>query len=153
MSTNPTRCPLAPENDLVDPPVYQFFFGKRTARYRAIFTVEGNRVLVLHSGMPKRSLCKSAARSCSLVVAVSYCIAIGIWAGAVPPGAFGLTDDGIAFVAGRMAVFPVVCGPLAGLTAGVLMAVDQECCRSWWVVGTMILGLVVPLVVPAIASS
>jgi plasmid stabilization system protein ParE len=48
LSTNPTRCPLAPENDLVDPPVYQFFIGKRTARYRAIFTIEGNRVLVLH---------------------------------------------------------------------------------------------------------
>ncbi len=29
LSTNPTRCPLAPENDLVDQPVYQFFYGKR----------------------------------------------------------------------------------------------------------------------------
>ena len=77
--------------------------------------------------MPKPSFGKSAARSCSLVVAVSYCIPIGIWA--VPPGAFGLSDDGIALVAGSMTVFPVVFGPLAGLTAGVLMAVDKGCYR------------------------
>lgn len=48
LSTNPTRCSLAPENDLVDPPVYEFFFGKRTARYRALFTIEGDCVFVLH---------------------------------------------------------------------------------------------------------
>ena len=48
LSTHPTRCPLAPENDLVDQPVYQFFYGKRSARYRALFTIEGDRVFVLH---------------------------------------------------------------------------------------------------------
>ena len=48
LSANPARCPLAPENDLVDQTVYQFSFGKRAARYRALFTVDGNRVLVLH---------------------------------------------------------------------------------------------------------
>ena len=48
LSTNPTRCPLAPENDLVDQTVYQFFYGERSGRYRALFTIEGNRVLVLH---------------------------------------------------------------------------------------------------------
>lgn len=48
LSTNPTRCPLAPENDLVEQPVYQFFYGKRSARYRALFTIEGTHVLVLH---------------------------------------------------------------------------------------------------------
>lgn len=48
LSTNPTRCPLAPENDLVDQPIYQFLYGKRTARYRALFTIEGDHVLVLH---------------------------------------------------------------------------------------------------------
>jgi plasmid stabilization system protein ParE len=48
LSANPTRCPMAPENDLVDAPVYQFFFGKRAGRYRALFTIEGDRVLVLH---------------------------------------------------------------------------------------------------------
>jgi hypothetical protein len=85
------------------------------------------------------------------VVAVSYCITIGIWV--VPPRAFGLSDDGTALVVERMTVFPVVFGPLAGFTAGVLMACDKECYRSWWVVSTMVLGLIVPLVVPAIASS
>lgn len=48
LSTNPTRCPLAPENDLVDPPIHQLFFGKRAARYRALFTIEGDCVIVLH---------------------------------------------------------------------------------------------------------
>jgi plasmid stabilization system protein ParE len=48
LSNNPTRCPLAPENDLVDRPVYQFLYGKRSTRYRALFTIEGDRVLVLH---------------------------------------------------------------------------------------------------------
>ena len=48
LSDNPTRCALAPENDLVDPPIYQLFYGKRNARYRALFTIEGTRVLVLH---------------------------------------------------------------------------------------------------------
>jgi plasmid stabilization system protein ParE len=48
LSDNPTRCALAPENDLVDPPIHQLLFGKRNARYRALFTVEESRVLILH---------------------------------------------------------------------------------------------------------
>lgn len=48
LSTNPMRFPLAPENDLVDQSIYQFLYGKRTGRYRALFTIEGERVLVLH---------------------------------------------------------------------------------------------------------
>ena len=48
LSTNPTRCPLAPENDLVDQPIRQFFFGKRAGQYRALFTIAGDRVLILH---------------------------------------------------------------------------------------------------------
>ena len=48
LSTNPTHCPLAPENDLVAQTIYQFLFGKRTARYRVLFTIEDNRVLILH---------------------------------------------------------------------------------------------------------
>ncbi|NLS97922.1 MAG: type II toxin-antitoxin system RelE/ParE family toxin [Planctomycetaceae bacterium] len=48
LSANPTRCPLAPENDLVVQPIYQLFFGKRAGRYRALFTIDGNQVLVLH---------------------------------------------------------------------------------------------------------
>ncbi len=48
LSAHPTRCPLAPEDDLVAQPVYQFVFGRRTGRYRALFTIDGNQVLVLH---------------------------------------------------------------------------------------------------------
>ena len=48
LSTNPTRCPLAPENDLVVRTIYQFFYGKRLRRYRALFTIAGSDVLVLH---------------------------------------------------------------------------------------------------------
>ena len=48
LSTNPTRCLLAPENDLVDQPIYQLFHGKRTGRFRVLFTIEGERVLILH---------------------------------------------------------------------------------------------------------
>lgn len=48
LSVNPTRCTLAPENDLVDQTIHQFFYGKRSGRYRALFCIEGDRVLVLH---------------------------------------------------------------------------------------------------------
>lgn len=48
LATNPARCPLAPENDLVDDPIYQLVHGKRKSRYRILFTIEEDRVLVLH---------------------------------------------------------------------------------------------------------
>ena len=48
LSENPTRCSLAPENDLVDQTIYQFFYGKRAGRYRVLFSIAGNRVSVLH---------------------------------------------------------------------------------------------------------
>jgi len=48
LSTNPTRCPLAPENHLIYQSVYQYFYGKRAARYRVLFTSDEDRVLVLH---------------------------------------------------------------------------------------------------------
>ena len=48
LSENPARCTLAPEHDLVEQPIYQFFYGKKSGRYRALFTIDDNRVLVLH---------------------------------------------------------------------------------------------------------
>lgn len=48
LSTNPMRCPLAPENGLVEPPIYQFLYGRRSSRYRALFTIEESSVLILH---------------------------------------------------------------------------------------------------------
>lgn len=48
LSTHPTRCPLAPEDDLVDHTIYHLYYGKRSGRYRALFCIEGDCVLVLH---------------------------------------------------------------------------------------------------------
>ena len=48
LATNPERCDLAPEDDLVDQTIRQFFFGKRTGRYRVLFAIEDNQVMVLH---------------------------------------------------------------------------------------------------------
>jgi toxin ParE1/3/4 len=48
LSSNPERCPLAPEDNLIDTTVRQLFFGKRAGRFRALFTVRGQDVLVLH---------------------------------------------------------------------------------------------------------
>jgi plasmid stabilization system protein ParE len=45
---NPTRCSLAPENDLVAPTIYQLLYGKRTARFRALYTIQDDDVIVLH---------------------------------------------------------------------------------------------------------
>ena len=48
LATNPTGCWLAPENDQVDQTIYQFLYGQRSGRYRALFTIDGDRVRVLH---------------------------------------------------------------------------------------------------------
>ena len=48
LATNPERCDLAPEDDLVDQTIRQFFFGKRAGRYRVLFSIENDQVLVLH---------------------------------------------------------------------------------------------------------
>jgi plasmid stabilization system protein ParE len=48
LAVNPQRCGLAPENDLVDIEVRQLLFGKRPHTYRALFTVDGDQVQVLH---------------------------------------------------------------------------------------------------------
>lgn len=48
LADSPERCPLAPESGLVAPEIRQFNFGKGRARYRALFTIEGDSVRVLH---------------------------------------------------------------------------------------------------------
>lgn len=48
LSENPERCTLAPEDDLLDETIYQFFYGKRKGRYRALFTIDGEHVIILH---------------------------------------------------------------------------------------------------------
>lgn len=64
LSDNPARCPRAPEDDLVVQPIHQFFFGKRTGRYRVLFTIENQCVLILHI---RRGTMDKAAESDLLV--------------------------------------------------------------------------------------
>ena len=39
---------LAPENAFVEPEIRQLIFGRRQAAYRALFTIAGNEIRVLH---------------------------------------------------------------------------------------------------------
>jgi len=48
LANDPQRCPLAPENNLVAETIRQLFVGKRNRRFRALFTIRENQVLVLH---------------------------------------------------------------------------------------------------------
>ncbi len=45
---NPQRCGLAAENDAVEAEVRQLLYGKRWNVYRALFTIRGSEVRVLH---------------------------------------------------------------------------------------------------------
>jgi plasmid stabilization system protein ParE len=44
----PERCALAPENALIEPEIRQLLFGRRQGAYRALFTIAGDEVRVLH---------------------------------------------------------------------------------------------------------
>lgn len=44
----PERCQLAPENAFVEPEIRQLIFGKRRSAFRALFTIVGDEVRVLH---------------------------------------------------------------------------------------------------------
>jgi len=48
LADNPRRCPLAQEDDLVDVKVRQLLFGRGRSVYRALFTISGDDVQVLH---------------------------------------------------------------------------------------------------------
>src|SRR4051812_24668627 len=48
LSTFPERFALAPENDFVDAEIRQMIFGRRQGAYRALFTIQGDEVRVLH---------------------------------------------------------------------------------------------------------
>lgn len=45
---SPERCGLAPENDAVEPEIRQLLYGRRSGIHRAIFTITGGDVRVLH---------------------------------------------------------------------------------------------------------
>ncbi len=44
----PARCPLAPENDEFEEEIRELLYGKRQHRYRILFTIRGETVIVLH---------------------------------------------------------------------------------------------------------
>lgn len=48
LAEHPQRCPLAPENNLVEETIRQYFFGKGSGRFRALFTVRDPEVMILH---------------------------------------------------------------------------------------------------------
>ena len=48
LATFPDRCGLAPENGAVEPEIRQLLYGHRSGVYRALFTITGNEVRVLH---------------------------------------------------------------------------------------------------------
>ena len=47
-ATNPQRCSIAPEDELVESEIRQFLFGKRQNVWRALFTIRGGEVRVVH---------------------------------------------------------------------------------------------------------
>ena len=48
LNQNPQRCGLAMENDLVDQQIRQLLFGKTPHVFRALITIVGDEVQVLH---------------------------------------------------------------------------------------------------------
>ena len=48
LTESPERCGLAPENDAVRPEIRQLLYGRRSGVYRALFTITGQDVRVLH---------------------------------------------------------------------------------------------------------
>jgi plasmid stabilization system protein ParE len=48
LSAFPNRCPLAPENTLVEAEIRELAFGRRRGAFRALFTIVGGEVRVLH---------------------------------------------------------------------------------------------------------
>lgn len=48
LAIHPERFPLAPENNLVEDMIRQSFFGQRVGRFRVLFTLRDEDVIVLH---------------------------------------------------------------------------------------------------------
>ncbi len=56
LDRNPRRRPLAPEDKLVDSEIREFIFGWRRGAYRALFTIVGDEVRILHVRRAARDL-------------------------------------------------------------------------------------------------
>lgn len=52
----PLRCPLAPEDPYFEEEIRMLLYGRRRGQFRILFTVSGDRVLVLHIRRASRDL-------------------------------------------------------------------------------------------------
>ena len=60
LSQNPTRCSIAPESDAVELEVRQFFYRTKSRRsYRALYTIQGKEVRILHVRAPGQRLMRA----------------------------------------------------------------------------------------------
>lgn len=48
LASSPERCSVAPENDIVTPEIRQLLVGRRPSGFRALFTIVGDQIQVLH---------------------------------------------------------------------------------------------------------
>lgn len=48
LADHPERCVLAPEDEYFPEEIRNLFYGRRMNAYRVLFTIRGNRVIVLH---------------------------------------------------------------------------------------------------------
>ena len=48
LEKSPQRCPLAPESRFFNEEIRQAFHGRRQHKYRILFTVRNDKVLILH---------------------------------------------------------------------------------------------------------
>lgn len=53
LETFPHRCPLATENDAFKDEIRQLIYGRRTGRYRILFTIRADAVHVYMSAMER----------------------------------------------------------------------------------------------------
>jgi plasmid stabilization system protein ParE len=60
LAKSPERFQLAPENALVEPEIRQLIFGRRQSAYRALYTIVGDQVRILHIRRAARDWAKPA---------------------------------------------------------------------------------------------
>ena len=96
----------------------------------------------------------SVSRVLQLVIVAailfSYAIVVGIYL--TPRRVFGLPDESVSLILERVSLIPSVVGPVAGLVALFCLPGRQLSQRQYWYYGIAILGILTPVLVPAIAS-
>jgi plasmid stabilization system protein ParE len=59
LDTNPERCAVAPESDAVEAEIRQYLFSRKPNVFRALFTIDGDTVRVLHIRRASRRIMTS----------------------------------------------------------------------------------------------